>query len=207
MEELKVTVDTPDVETEEQFIREYVVPAVKRLGETYEIIFYGRYFASTDIEGGQIRIVFKGDPDEILTEERERWGSFDYVDGWDTEIESGEGKSKKTAEERALVEQCGRVAARMNVHYFEEFDDRPPIGRVTEDRFHTRGIWVLIHFLLNEQGYSPEEEVDALFLALRDRLARIEAEHDLERVEEVVTELHDRLDDTQDKIDREFSDE
>lgn len=95
----------------------------------------------------------------------------------------------------------------MNVHYFEEFDDRPPIGSVTEDRFHTRGIWVLVHFLLNEQGYSPEEEVDILFLALRDRLARIGIEEDFARVEEVVTELHKRLDNTQKRIDHDFFNE
>ena len=103
--------------------------------------------------------------------------------------------------------QCGRVAAKMNVHYFEEFDERPPTGRVTEERFHTRGIWVLVHFLLNEQGYSPEEEVDILFLALRDRLARIEAEEDFERVEEAVSELQERLDNTRERIACDFVDE
>lgn len=206
MKELRVTVDTPDVETEERFIREYIVPTVKRLGETYEVLFWGRYSTSTDVEGGQIRIVFEGDPDVILAEEGDRLESFDYIDGWNAEVESG-GETKMTEEEQVIADQCGRVAAKMNVHYFEEFDERAPIGRVTEDRFHTRGIWVLVHFLLNEQGYSPEEEVDALFLALRDRLARIEAEEDFERVEEVVTELQERLDNTRERINRDFVDE
>lgn len=206
MNELRVTVDTPDVETEERFIREYLVPAVERLGEAYEVLFWGRYSTSTDVEGGQIQIVLEGDPDVILAEEGDRLDSFDYVDGWTAEVESDE-ETRMTEEEQVIVDRCGRVAAKMNVHYFEEFDERPPIGRVTEERFHTRGVWVLVHLLLNEQGYSPEEEVDALFLALRDRLARIEAEEDFERVEELVTELQERLDDTRERINRDFVDE
>lgn len=61
---------------------------------------------------------------------------------------------------------------------------------------------MLIHFLLNEQGFSPEEEVEILFLALRDRLKRIEIEKNFERVDELVSELHDRLDDTRERIGR-----
>lgn len=95
MDELSVTIETPDIETEDQFIREYVVPAVRRLGDTYEINFYGRYSTSTDVEGGRIKISFKGNPDDILAEERERWDSFDYIDGWETEIEPEEWESEK----------------------------------------------------------------------------------------------------------------
>lgn len=204
MAELSVTVDTPDGETEEQFVREYIVPAVKRLSESYEIIFYGRYSASTSVDGGRVKVVFKGDPDEILAEERNRWDSLDCVDSWETEIESEEDESRMDEHEQSLVEHCGRVAAQMNVHYFEEFDERPPTGRVTEERFHTRGVWVLIHFLLNEQGYSLEEEVDVLFLALRDRLARLGVEYDFQRVEQEISELHEQLAETQVRIDREF---
>lgn len=204
MAELSVTVDTPDGETEEQFVREYVAPAIKRLGESYEIIFYGRYSTSTSVDGGRIKVVFKGDPDEVLAEECSRWDSLDYVDSWETEIESEEDESRMDEDEQALVEHCGRVAAQMNVHYFEEFDERPPTGGVTEERFHTRGVWVLVHFLLNEQGYSLEEEMDVLFLALRDRLARLGVEYDFQRVEQEVSELHERLDETQERIDREF---
>jgi hypothetical protein len=206
MEELGVIVDTPSVETEERFVRDYVVPTVKRLGETYEVLFWGRYSTSTAVKGGQIKIVFEGDPDVILAEERDRLDSFDYIDAWNAEVESN-GETKMTKEEQVLANQCGRVAAKMNVHYFEEFDERPPTGRVTEDRFHTRGIWVLVHFLLNEQGYSPAEEVDVLFLALRDRLARIEAEEDFDRVEAIVTELQERLDNTRERIARDFVEE
>ena len=204
MEELNVTVDTANQDTEERFVREYVVPAVQRLGDSYEIIFYGRYSTSTSVEGGRVKIVFKGDPDEILAEEEERLNAFEYIDEWESEIESDEGETRMSENEQEFMEQCGRAAARMNVHYFEEFDERPPTGSVTGERFHTRGMWTLVHFLLNEQGYSPEEEVDILFLALRDRLARLGVENDFERVEEEVAGLHDRLDETETRIDETF---
>lgn len=206
MEELSVIVDTPSPETEEKFIREYLVPTVRRLDDRYRFLFWGRYSTSTAVEGGRVKMVFEGDPDEILAEERERLDNVDYIDEWNAEVETDD-ETRMTEEEQTLVEQISRVTANMNVHYFEEFDDRPPIGRVTEDRFHIRGTWVLLHLLLNQQGYSPEEEVDALFLAIRDRLARIEAEEEYERVEEVVNELHERLDDTSERIKRDFADE
>lgn len=205
MTELSVTVETPSLETEERFIREYVVPTVERLGDADEVRFWGRYSASNAVDGGRVKIVFAGDPDRILTAERERLDRFDYVEEWHAEVEA-DGDTRMTDVEQDLQDRIGRVAAQMNVHFFEEFDERPPVGRVTDDRFHTRGIWVLLHFLLNEQGYPPEQEVDALFMAIRDRLARIEAEDDLERVEALVAELHERLDDTVARIERDLVD-
>lgn len=201
MNAVSVIVETQDVDSEERFIREYVVPTIKRLRDDspYELNFYGRYSTSTSVDGGQVKIVFLGDPDHILAEERDHWESFEYVDEWEVEIEADDWES---AEERALAERMARVASKMNVHYFEEFDESPPIGSVSEDRFQTWGIWVLIHFLLNEQGFSPEEEVEILFLALRDRLKRIETEKNFERVDELVSELHDRLNDTRERIGR-----
>lgn len=138
MNAVSVRVETPDVASEERFIREYVVPTIKRLndGAPYELNFYGRYSTSTSVDGGQVKIVFLGDPDHILAEERDHWDSFKYVDEWEVEIEADDWES---AEERALAERIARVAAQMNVHYFEEFDDPPPIGSVTENRFHTCG--------------------------------------------------------------------
>lgn len=205
MTELSVTVETPSLETEERFIREYVVPTVERLGDADEVRFWGRYSVSNAVDGGRVKIVFAGDPDRILTAERERLDRFDYVEEWHAEVEA-DGDTRMTDVEQDLQDRIGRVAAQMNVHFFEEFDERPPVGRVTDDRFHTRGIWVLLHFLLNEQGYPPEQEVDALFMAIRDRLARIEAEDDLERVEALVAELHERLDDTVARIERDLVD-
>lgn len=206
MGELSVFADTPDNETEERFVREYVVPTIERLGEKYELIFYGRYSTSTSVEGGHVKISFKGDPDAILSEERDKLDSFDYLDEWWAERETETEESRNSEEERDLIERCTRMAAKMNVHYFGEFDEQPPIGDVTEDRFHTPGIWMLIHTLLNGQGYSPEEEADALFLALRDRLARIGIEHNEDHVDELVVKLHEQLDETQERIAREFFD-
>lgn len=205
MAELSVTVETPSLGTEERFIREYVVPTVERFDDADEVRFWGRYSASNTVDGGRVKIVFAGDPDRILPAERDRLDRLDYVEDWHAEVEADD-DTRMTGAEQDLQDRLGRVAAEMNVHYFGEFDERPPVGRVTDDRFHTRGIWVLLHFLLNEQGYAPEEEVDALFMAIRDRLARIEDEEDLERVDALVTELQERLDDTVERIETDLVD-
>lgn len=173
---------TADVAAEERLVREYVVPAFRRLEDRSDVqwLAFNRYGHDPSVEGGEVLFVVDGDADAVAASERDRWDAL-VADGpaedwWvdDTAVPMAE-----LDERERLHQRIRGTASRMAVECLETFDSLP----AAIDEFGTEasrypdseavGWWLAIHYLLNQLGYQAgdgEEEVDLLFRLLRNRL-------------------------------------
>lgn len=179
---LVVVFETADVDAEERLIREYVVPAFRRLDDRPDVRWasFNRYGHDPSVDGGEVLLTVYGDVEAVADAERHRWDAH-VADGpaedwWadDTDVSLGELDDRERLHQRIRA-----VASRMAVEFFEAFDDPPD----AVDEFGTGesdvpdsaavGWWLGLHYLLNQLGYQAndgEEEVDLLFRLLRNRL-------------------------------------
>lgn len=178
MSDRKVVIfEIEDADAEERLIREYVVPAFRRLSDRDGIrwLMFNRYGADPSFEGGEVAFYIFGDVETVAAEERERWDTL-VTDGvaeewWtdDTEVQINGFDDKEVLRHRMRA-----TASRMSVESFEEFGELPDsIDEFDEEGNFGVGWWMCLHHLINQHGYQSdagEEEIDLLFEDLRNRL-------------------------------------
>lgn len=197
MSDRKVVIfETPDVETEERLIREYVVPAFGRLDGRDDVrwLMFNRYGADPSVEGGEVTFYIFGDVEAVTAEERPRWDGLvadGVADEWwtdDTDVRIDE------LDEREVLRHRMRAAAsRMSVEFFETFEEFPDsVDEFDDEENFGVGWWMCLHHLVNQLGYQAndgEEEIDLLFEDLRNRLYSLAVSVDVPGAEAKVDEL------------------
>lgn len=175
-----VIFETADVAAEERLIREYVVPAYRRLEDRSEVqwLTFNRYGHDPSVTGGEVTFYVFGDVETIIAAERERWDALvddGFADEWwmdDTEIYIDE-----LDERERLRYRMRAVASRTAVEFYEEFDELPDsIDEFGGESRRRVGWWNGLHHIINQLGYQAgdgEEEIDLLFELLRSRLHRL----------------------------------
>lgn len=201
MSDRKVVIfEIDDTDAEERLIREYIVPAFRRLDDRDDIrwLMFNRYGVDPSFEGGEVTFYIFGDVETVAAEERERWDAL-VADGvaeewWtdDTEIRIDE-----FDDEELLRHRMRATASRMSVESFEEFDELPDsIDEFDDEGNFGVGWWMCLHHLINQHGYQSnagEEEIDLLFEDLRNRLyflaGGVDTQYAEEKVDELISEL------------------
>lgn len=201
MSDRKVVIfETDDTDAEERLIREYIVPAFRRLDDRDDIrwLMFNRYGADPSFEGGEVTFYIFGDVETVAAEERERWDAL-VADGvaeewWtdDTEIRIDE-----FDDEELLRHRMRATASRMSVESFKEFDELPDsIDEFDDEGNFGVGWWMCLHHVINQHGYQSnagEEEIDLLFEDLRNRLyflaGGVDTQYAEEKVDELISEL------------------
>lgn len=201
MSDRKVVIfETGDVDAEERLIREYVVPAFRRLDGREDVrwLMFNRYGADPSVDGGEVTFYIFGEVETIAAEERRRWDALvadGLADEWwtdDTEVRIEEFDDRELLRHRMRA-----TASRMSVEFFDEFDELPDsIDEFDDEEGFGVGWWMCLHHLVNQLGYQADdgvEEIDLLFEDLRNRLFSLAVSVDVPRAEAKVDELVDEL--------------
>lgn len=195
-----VIFETSDVNAEERLIREYVVPAFRRLEKREEIrwLMFNRYGADPSVDGGEVALYLFGDIAEVAAEETERWNELvaaGVADEWwvdDTDVRIADFDDRERLQHRIRA-----VASRMSVEVFEEFDNLPAaIDEFDDEETFGTGWWMGLHYHINQLGYQAndgEQEIDLVFEDLRNRLFALTVGVSVSRADAKIDELLDTL--------------
>lgn len=196
-----VIFEMPDVAAEERLIREYVVPAFRRLDgrDGLRWLVFNRYGTASFVDGGQVTLSLFGDVEALAAEERDRWDALvadGLADEWwtdDTEVRIAGFDARQLLRHRMRA-----TASRMSIEAFEEFDHLPDaIDEFDDGTDVPAGWWMCLHHVINQLGYQAgdgEEEIDLLFADIRNRLYALAGDVGTSRAETKVEELVDELD-------------
>lgn len=206
-------------EREREFLRTYMVDAWDRLeaSDHVESAWFWRFGQTsrhdpieledgTVLDGGGVILVVNGDPDPApaIEDERERWQALadgDLLDTWEVkgfrpDYDNARAKMIENfgQEGGALAYRLRPLATRTTLGLLETFDeDLPAVGEATEDNPLPVGEWVLIHYLMKQNGHDWYEEIDACRRAIRNRLRSLSEFHGEEaardELETVIEEL------------------
>lgn len=199
---------TADVAAEERLVREYVVPAFRRLSDRSDVhsVSFNRYGHDPSVDGGEVLFVVDGDADAVVASERDRWDAL-VADGpaEDWWVDDTAVPLVERDDHERLHQRIRATASRMAVVCFEEFDDLPD----AIDAFDTDhdsvvpdaravGWWLGLHYLVNQLGYQAndgEEEIDLFFPLVKNRLLALAVApgHGPEAAEAKMDELRDEL--------------
>lgn len=188
-------------DADERLVRDYVVPEWDRLTSTdgCEGIRFSRYGIDPRIDGGEVHLAVFGDYEAVVESERDRWNELQeagYINDWHiTKLRWADWPSKQAN----LMKQLQMLASEMAIHYFETFDDRPSPDDAFLDDDDTlpTGWYVVIHFLMNQLGYEPEDEIDACYQAIAGRLRALAEIRGEEYAHEAIADLRRRFDDVE----------
>ena len=210
MSDRKVIIfEVSDIGAEERLIREYVVPAFRRLNGRDEVrwLVFNRYGHDPSVEGGEVTFYVFGDVEAVAADERNRWDALveeGFAEEWwtdDTEV-----RIEDFDKQERLRHRIRATASRMSVEFFEEFDELPDsIDEFEDGENFGVGWWMCLHHLNNQLGYQAnggEEEIDLLFEDLRNRLYGLTDGTNTARVEDKVEELVVELESHPDEIRR-----
>lgn len=194
MRSFQVTFDLPDAASERPFLRTYMVPAWERF-EARDCFDCGWFWPFGDVDGpveldsglvvddGGVVLVVNGDPtpEPLVESERPRWDDLEergVIRGrdeqwFDPEYEHARAKAVENFGEvggdRAY--RLRPLVARLTLDTLAAFDERPPaVGEATGDNPRPIGFWATIHYLMKQQGFDWQDEVDACTKAIRNRL-------------------------------------
>ena len=192
------------VDDERPFLRTYLTDAWDRFDENkaVESAWFWRFgdtakhgpielIDGTVVDGGGVILVVNGDPDPsaAVDAERPRWEELRE----DGPLESYETKGFRPTFENArqkMIENFGEaggdlasrlrpIAAEATVELLREFDeDRPAVGESAPENPHPIGDWVLIHYLLKQNGHDWYDEIDACQRAITNRIRSLASFHD-----------------------------
>lgn len=180
---LVVVFAVEDIESEVRLIREYVVPAFRRLEDRPDVrwLSFNRYGHDPSVEGGEVLFVIYGDIETIVEAERDRWHALvDEGVAEDWWVDDTEALLSEMEDQERLHQQIRATASRMAVEFFEAFEDRPAaideFGSEEESEFPDSsavGWWLGLHYLVNQLGYQAndgEEEIDLFVRLVKNRL-------------------------------------
>lgn len=192
---------TPDIETERAFIDEYVLDAVDRLDshDSCEKFIFIRAGRDPSLDEGGVIIDIYGDPEEIIDQERERWDAA-VEDGplteWEqTETDIPDGLADYYGEQGAtLHEELRYLATQMALPALDTFESAPaPVDAVPEAEGEGVGWYRLLHLVCNHQGYSIDEEAEAMLKNLETSINTEAQIAGVDAAQERVDEYIDRL--------------
>lgn len=179
------------VDDEERFVRGYLTEAWPRFeaADHWETGWFWRYggFAEYDSgpDGGFVRIVFEGDPEEFVAAESERLDAFDGLGSWrlDRYEDRDPGYDSLLAQQRdAKGERAGEwdyrlkpLVARFVLDAVREFDDAAVLPADDEGEHGNYGWWVATHYLWTMTGRDWYDETDACLRAMRNRIVSVAA--------------------------------
>ncbi len=202
MRSTQVTFRMP-ADDERPFLRTYLTDAWDRFDEheAVESAWFWRFgdaaehgpielIDGTVVDGGGVILVVNGpDPSAAIEAERPQWEKL-RADG---PLESAETNGFRPTFENArekMIEKFGEaggdlayrlrpIAAGTTVELLREFDeDRPAVGKATPANPHPIGDWVLIHYLLKQNGHDWYDEIDACQRAITNRVRSLASFHD-----------------------------
>lgn len=210
-----ITFDLPDERAEARFLRRYLVDAWPRLeaSDAFEIGWFwraGPHAAYIDephgVAGQSVIIVFEGDPDGVVDQERDRWVALQeegLVDGWRVRRYEEEGFDSLLEQQRASPKgpvggereyRLKPPASRFSLDTLAELDaEFPAVGESTKRNPRPVGFWVVIHYVMEQNGYDWYDEIDACRQAIRNRCRSLAAhrgpEHALDALREAIADL------------------
>lgn len=183
---LRFRFDSPA--SEDAFVAEYLTDAFSRF-ETSDYWEHGWYwsygqFAGYDAgpAGGQVKLVFDGDPDALIAAERDRWAAFDGLTEWDCRRYDDDYPSLRAQQRDQKGSVGGDREYRGKAHTTQfalalrrEFDDLPADPEPDEDDPIGIGVWTLLHDVLVQAGYDWYDETNAAVRMIENRLKSIAA--------------------------------
>lgn len=209
------------LDREREFLREYLTTAWDRFdaSEAVASAYFWRFgnVARHDppaelsegvvVDGGGVVLVLNGDPDAApaVEAERERWERLreaGLLDSW--EVTPWADGPYQNAREK-MVDNFGEVGgdrafrlrpiiARTTIRLLEEFEaDLPAVGEATAENPTQVGDWVLIHYLLKQNGHDWYDEIAACRTAIENRLHSLAGFYDdataLAALEDAIADL------------------
>ncbi|MFC4549066.1 MULTISPECIES: hypothetical protein [Halorussus] len=213
VERTTVVFETTGEEGDEQFVREYVLPAMERLRERdwCRDVGFLRYGHAPHDDGGEVRVHLRGDVEAIIEHESDRWETLVEDDlACDWKVVGPEDDSDKfgpRGEEMTVRLQF--LTSRMSKHVFEEFDadeGLAPVDTYPEEGPVPVGWWSVLHFLADQQALSPDEEIDAYVEGIRNRLWTLGLWYDYDRADERIDDLIESLEEMRGEVDSMTSD-
>ncbi|WP_430504338.1 hypothetical protein [Haloparvum sp. PAK95] len=177
---------------ERRFLREYLPDAWDRFEasdhwETGWFWAYGQFAEfGAGPDGGFLRLVFDGAPDDLVARETDRWAAFDGLNDWRLRRyeEEEEGYDSLLAQQRDAKGEIGGeleyrlkpIVARFALDYYREFDEPVPmVGEEGPENPKGIGFWAAVHDLLVQCGFHWYDETRMCEQALRNRLKSIAA--------------------------------
>jgi hypothetical protein len=191
-----VVFEASDIDAEERLIREYIVPAFRRLDDRDEVrwLIFNRYGADPSVDGGEVTFYIFGDVEAVASEERPRWDGLvenGIADTWWTD--DSDVSINEFDEAELLHHRIRAAASSMSVEFFEAFEQLPAaIDAAESDDRYPVGAWMCIHYLINQFGYQQdqgEEEIDMLVQTIRNRLRVMAGSVGTHRAEAKINEL------------------
>lgn len=203
------------IDDEHRFIRSYLVEAWDRFqsGEFWEHGWFWPYghFGEYDVgvEGGELVLVFEGDPNALITAEAEFWDDFDGLASWrclryDDPTSREEWENDPKAFPSLLAQQEDRkgavggsweykykaLTAEFALRYFDTFEELlPPTPDQSDQNPIGLGFWSLLHALIVQCGYDTFDETELYLQGMQSRLRSLA----LYIGEEAAREEYDRI--------------
>lgn len=173
---------------ERRFLRAYLPDTWNRFtaSEYWTTGWFWAYhqFAQFDAgpDGGLVRLVFEGDPEELVARESDRWAEFAGLYEWKVRRYEEEGYDSLLAQQRDAKGDVGGkreyrlkpLVAQFALSIYREFDDPiPMVGEEHAENPKGVGFWAAVHDLLTQCGYHWYDETAMCEKALRNRLKSI----------------------------------
>lgn len=202
----EIRFETDGVESEEEFVRDYVLDAVDRLPEQpfCETIGFVRESTSWTTNGGGVHLMFVGEKDQLVEHERETWDRFNEQ-GVITDWEIGDhpwNQAPPGMETPELSMRLTALASRLSIEVCDELDHQ--LAAVDEypdeETPSPTGWWVLLHQLTNQQGYTPEEEIAASMQNIRNHLHYAAENQSIEQANKEIDALIETLEEIREDV-------
>lgn len=192
---------TPDIETERQFVDEYILDAVERMDAAAdcEKFIFIRAGHSPSLDGGAVVVDIYGDPDAVIERETPRWDAL-VDDGplreWEHEEIDLPGLIADEFGEQGVVlhEELRDLASRTAPVILGEFQSPPAVvDAFPEEDTDQVGWYRLLHFLCNHQGYDLDVEREAYLKNLEGYLETKAQTDGVDAAQATADEYVDRL--------------
>lgn len=173
---------------EARFVREYLPGAWERFETApyWETGWFWPYrqFAQYDCgpDGGFVRLVFEGEPNELVERESNRWDVFEGLSSWEVQRYENVGYDSLLEQQQDAKGDIGgeweyrlkSLLPRFSLAYSSEFEESlPPVDEETPENPLQLGFWAVIHDMMVQCGYDWYDETAACQKAMKNRLKSI----------------------------------
>jgi hypothetical protein len=201
---------TPDIETERQFIDEYILDAVERMDahEACEKFIFVRAGHDPSLDEGAVIVEFYGEPETIIDQETERWESL-VSDGplseWERQDVAVPDVLAEHYGEQGVVlhEELRHLATQMAPLALSAFESPPDaVDEYPEEPEGDVGWYRLLHILCNHQGYELDREREANLKNL-EAFLDVKAQTDgVDTAQETIDEYIERLEQVREDVEQ-----